>query len=198
MPTYVRVRGLARRGIRLRSSIGAAGGNAITIAGLQTTIVDLDDPKTRADIAHHSAIGQLQVVDYVSGARVGATTSNNGLIVTSGLVVGNPGQTFVLPFTAGSLTWFNTTGSVWTVVPVAAGTVTIGAPSSTPRIDTVVVNTAGTVSVTAGTPAGNSPSPAPAVATATIPVSPAPVAQVYVPTTGGTAPTYVLDVRPLP
>jgi hypothetical protein len=186
MPNYVRVRGLARRGIRLRSAIAAQ--NAVTVSGTNIVIVDLDDPKTRADIAHHAAIGQLQVVDAVARAALGVAA--NAVVVDQGItVLPNPGS-LQLTVTPGTFRW-NSAGT-WTTVQFAGATLTLGAANATnPRIDYVQVTNAGVASIIAGTAAA-----VPVAAAA--PTAPTfKVAEVYLPA-NATQPLSVLDTRPLP
>jgi hypothetical protein len=186
MPNYVRVRGLARRGIRVRSSI--ASQNAVTVAGNNSVIVDLDDPKTRADIGHHASIGQLQVIGPV--ARIANGVAANAAVVDQGLVVTPRAGSLVLDVSAGRFRW-NSAGT-WTTVNVAATTVTLGAADATnPRVDYVQVTTGGVVSAVAGTAAA-----VPTAAAA--PTAPTfKLAEAYVPATA-TTPLNVVDTRPLP
>jgi hypothetical protein len=187
MPTYVRVRGNARRGIRLRSSIGAQ--NAVTITNRQATIVDLDDPNTRADLGHHISIGQLLVLDTVARATFGAYPNT---VVQQGAVATSAGSgTFQVNVSAGTLLTA-TAATTSTTQAVAAQSVTLGAPAAQPRVDTIQVATAtGVVSVVAGTPAVAGAA-APAAAGGNIAIAEAYVAP------GATQPSYVRDVRPLP
>ena len=179
MPTYVRVRGLARRKIRVRSAISAA--NAISINNKTSVVVDLDDAKTRADLNHHISIGQLLTVGAVARGT-GATIVDSGVIGTAG-----QGSSSV-SVTSGTL---RTTANA--TVAVAATTVTAGAsPATGKRVDLVQVDTtSGAVTLKAG------------VAAAVGAVAPAPdagnlaVAEVIV-EAGATGVTAVNDVRPLP
>jgi hypothetical protein len=59
MATPVGIRSLARRGIRIGNSNPA---KSKLIKNDQTYFVDVDDPVTRRDLAHHTAIGQVIVV----------------------------------------------------------------------------------------------------------------------------------------
>jgi hypothetical protein len=187
MPTYVRVRGLARRGIRLRSSIGAQ--NAVTVSNRQITTVDLDDANTRADLGHHVSIGQLLVLDTVPRSTFGAYPNT---VVQTGAVATSAGSgTFQVNVSAGTLLTA-TAATTSTTQAVAAQTVTIGNPSAQPRVDTIQVATAtGVATVVAGTAAVAGAS-APAAAGGNIAI-----AEVYV-APGATQPSYVKDVRPLP
>jgi hypothetical protein len=186
MPQYVKVRGLARRGIRLRSALAAP--NGVTVSGLNTVIVDLDDPKTRADIGHHASIGQLQVIDAVP--RVALGTAANAVVVDQGCVVlPNPGS-LQLTVTPGSFRWNN--AGTWTTVAFAGATLTVGTANATnPRVDYVQITNAGVASVVAGTAA-------PVAVAAAAPTAPTfKVAEVYVPV-NATQPLSVVDTRPLP
>lgn len=187
MPSYVRVRGNARRGIRLRSSIGAQ--NAVTVTNRQSTIVDLDDPNTRADLGHHISIGQLLVLDTVPRSTFGTYPNT---VVQTGVVPTAAGSgSLQVNVSAGTLLTATAAGAS-TTQAVAAQSVTLGAPSANPRIDTIQVATAtGVVSVVAGTAAVAGAS-APAAAGGNIAIGEAYVAP------GATQPSYVKDVRPLP
>lgn len=191
MPSYVRVRGLARRGIRVRSSISGTG-NAVTVAGNQTVTLDLDDPKTRADISHHSAIGQLQVVDYVNRSTSAAASA--GVFTAGGNVVPRSGS-LVADVTPGTFVW-NDAATLRTVT-IPAQTVTFGANASgNPRTDFVIITpvaggTTFSITVTAGTttfPFGGAPA---------APAAPVQVVAEVLIANNAIAPTYVLDRRPL-
>jgi hypothetical protein len=59
MATVIGVRSLARRGIRIQNTDPT---KTKLVKPDATAFIDVDDPKTRRDVAHHSAIGQLVVV----------------------------------------------------------------------------------------------------------------------------------------
>lgn len=192
MPTYARVRGLARRGIRVRSKLG--GGNAVTIGGSSTITVDLDDPNTRQDIAHHSAIGQLQIVDFV--ARQTSAAASAGA-VQSGFVVTPRQGSLVADVTGGTFLWNDAT--TLRTVTLTATTVTFGAnATANPRTDYVVLDVTaggatGAVIVTAGSttfPFGGA---------ATVAAPDVVIAEALIPanTTATSQPVYVIDRRPL-
>jgi hypothetical protein len=68
MATFVKVRGLARRGFRVNNRQVTSG---------TVRVFDLDDGLTRRDISHHMSIGQLAIVDGTDAAvaRTGAETT---------------------------------------------------------------------------------------------------------------------------
>jgi hypothetical protein len=184
MPTYVRARGLARKGVRIRSKL--AGGSAVTLTGRGWTLLDLDDPNTRADVAHHSSIGQILV-----GGNVNRYTTAPVAVVDSGCVVTPRQGSLVLDVSAGTVRLAaNTTQAV------TATTVTLGAAPATAgqkRVDLVQVRaTTGAVTLVAGTAGPGAV--APAVTTAGTDIA---LAYVLV-EANATQPTYVDDVRPLP
>jgi hypothetical protein len=191
MPTYVRVRGLARKGVRLRTSLAASGGNAVTLTGTTAVIVDLDDPKTRADVAHHSSIGQIQVIDYVS--KVASVAASSGA-VQSGCVVTPRFSSLVADVSAGVFVW-NDAATLRTVT-VTAQTVTFGANATgNNRTDFVVLTpVAGGVTYGITVLAGGTTFPWGEPAT---PAAPAVVLAKAVIAPNGTQPLSVLDTRPL-
>jgi hypothetical protein len=185
MPTYVKVRGLQRKPaqIRLRGALNAP--NAIMVGGKTSVTVDLDDPKTRNDIADHHAIGQIIVTASAQAQRaVGGTP----VVVRSGVVASAPQGGLAIPVSGGTL--LRNDG---TTQAVAATTVTAGAaPGTGLRVDLIQVATAtGAVTLKAGTAAvTGAGAPAPDAGNIG-------VANVYVPA-GATTPQLVDDVRPLP
>jgi hypothetical protein len=179
MPSYVRVRGLGRKGIRLRSSL--SGPTAVTVNNKTTVVVDLDDAATRADLAHHSSIGQL-------------------------LVFGDPPRSSTVPVVDFGFTGAATQGSL--SVSVTAGrlrdaanatvsgvatTVTAGAaPGTGKRVDLIQVHTTtGVVSLKAGTSA-TAGAVAPAADASNVGVA------TVIVEAGQTQVTAVNDIRPLP
>jgi hypothetical protein len=80
MATFVTVRGLNRRGVRI-------GGKLIKNNASAT--IDLDDAKTRKELAHHSAIGSVAYLGSVGGAG----GSDSGVIFTGGVVSAGTGLT---------------------------------------------------------------------------------------------------------
>lgn len=59
MATVVGVRSLGRRGIRVQNTDPT---KTKLVKNDQTYFIDVDDAKTKASLAHHTAIGQLIVV----------------------------------------------------------------------------------------------------------------------------------------
>lgn len=179
MPSYVKVRGLARRGIRLKSAL--TGPTAVNVNNKTTVVVDLDDAGTRADLAHHSAIGQL----LVFGEPQRSTTAP---VIEAGVVGQAVPGSLNVPVTAG-----RTRDAANATVAVPAVTVTAGAaPATGKRVDLVQVNTTtGVTTLKAGT-AANAAAAAPAPDATNVPV-----ATVLV-EAGQTQVTAVNDVRPLP
>jgi hypothetical protein len=191
MPQYVRVRGLARKGVRLRTTLSSTGGSAVTITGTNVVTVDLDDAKTRADIAHHSAIGQIQVIGTV--ARQTSAAANAGA-VQSGCVVTPRQGSLVADVSAGTFLW-NDAGTLRTV-PVTAQTVTFTANATgNNRTDYVVLTpTGGGVTYAISVTAGGTTFPFGAAAT---PAAPAAILATAVIPPSATQPTNVVDTRPL-
>ncbi len=170
MPELVKIRGLARRGVR----IGATGDvtPAKTVSSKATAIINLDDPITRRDVARHSAIGSLTVVgDVFAAVRGCAVSQGTGLTINIG---------------AGTLFRED---SVDPVAVAAASVTLVAADVANPRIDLVVVNTwTGAVTAVAGTAAATPQPPG-------LPANSVGLAQVRV-NAGATTPAFVRDVTP--
>lgn len=179
MPSYVRARGLARRGIRIRSTV--SGPTAVTINNKTTVVLDLDDAATRADVAHHSAIGQL----LTFGDPPRSTTSP---VVEQGFTGVAQAGSLNVPVTAGRLR----DAANATVTGVATVVTAGAAPGTGKRLDLIQVHTGtGVVTLKAGTSA-TAGAVAPAADATNIGV-----ATVLV-EAGQTQVTAVNDVRPLP
>jgi hypothetical protein len=174
MPPYIRFVGTSRAPFRV-------GGQQITSKNV--TVLDLGDPKTRQEVAHHVAIGR--------GLSLGFHTPSVGnvTVITSGGVVTPTKGTTVrgLDVSAGQL---RVAGG--TTQAIAATTVAFGAAhASLPRIDVVqVADATGVVTVQAGTAAANPTVPAPAASNTTL-------AAVYIPA-NATVASWINDLRPLP
>lgn len=164
MTELVKLRGLSRKGVRV--------GNG-QLTNTVNRVVDLDDPTSRRDLQHHSAIGQfISVGDIPAAVATGAVTTSTGnaqVGVTAGTLKREDGQTVTISANAALAT---------------------AADATNPRISLVTAaNADGALAVTAGT----------AAATPTVPRPPADVtvlAQVRVLPSGGPGPTVVTDVAP--
>lgn len=173
MPPYVKVQGTTRAPFRVN-------GQKVTNKGAIT--LDLGDPKTRLEYAHHVAIGRIISVGSVAPAVAGTVVTKGGVVTptTSATVRG-------LDVTAGT-----TRVAAGTLNNFLATTVAFGAADPTnPRVDLVIVSdTTGAISVVAGT-AGVIPAAPAAGAGNTA------LAAVYIPATAVVA-SWINDVRPLP
>lgn len=179
MAEYVKVRGLSRKGVRI---------GKVVVTSRSTVTLNLDDPKTRQELAHHTAIGQVVTVGEVAPAATAVSVVNSvdGLILrpTSGTTVRG------LDLSAGQVRQAN-----GTLTTVNAITVTYAAPDATnPRVDLVqVIETTGVVSLVGGVARATGPA-APAATTG--PPAGVPLWNVVVPPVGSTQPVTLIDVRP--
>jgi hypothetical protein len=140
MAELVRVRGLARRGIR----IGRTSGGAAMVANNKTRVIDLDDGVTRRELAHHAAIGQVAVVGDAPYAVQSGVVTTNGTTTTVTVSAG----VLLLP-----------TGGTRAVAGVTNQAIT-AADATNPRIDLVLVNLAtGAITLQAGTAAASPQAP---------------------------------------
>lgn len=129
----------------------AAGTNPQSGALAVPAYIDLGDGQSRRDLQHHMAIGALLTVGSISD------TVTSDLFFASGVTPTASATNMTVSVSAGDLesrTYGNT-------LAVGAQTVTLAnADATNPRIDRLVVDEAGTVSVIEGTPAATPVAPA--------------------------------------
>lgn len=151
MATWIKVRAISRsQQIRIGKTRVERG---------TTVAVDLEDGKTRRDLERHQALGAV--------ITVAGITATAGDAVVSGAVVdeGTNAADMAIRVTAGVLR----KQSDGSEVTIAAATPSVTAADATnPRIDNVVTNLSGTVSIVAGTPAATPAAPAVAAGTVKI------------------------------
>lgn len=172
MPPYIKVLGTARAPFRV-------GGQQVSSKAAIT--LDLGDPKTRQEFAHHVGIGRAVSLGDVAPATSGSTVKGAVVTPTKGTTARG------LDVTSGSV---RVSGG--TSVNIAATTVAFGAADATnPRVDIVqVVDATGVVSVKAGTAGATPAVPSPDASNTAL-------AAVYVPA-NATSASWVNDIRPLP
>jgi hypothetical protein len=138
MTELVRVRGLNRRGVRI---------NTGRVTNQRTSVIDLDNGKTRSDLSHHSAIGQLIVVGDATTAVASGAVSTNGTTTT-------------ISTSAGTL--LREDGTTVTIGAQANQALASAPDATNPRIDLVLVNNgSGAVTQQAGTAAATPVIPRP-------------------------------------
>lgn len=146
MPRYIRIRGLARNGIRIKNQM---------VKNTGEVLVDLDDAAVRRDLQRHSAVGA-----YITVPNVSSSSTSPAAVLQGGVVTpqGTPDQT--VDVSAGTL--FNkSTGTYvdWALVDNQAHSAASGA---NPRKDIVQVNyVTGVVSKKDGTAAASPVAPDP-------------------------------------